>query len=163
MELTNINIKNIGAIYLIITINMFFDLNLAPSCIASSISVCGLIINPTKRQVNNAQIGISTLLLIKSIISRTDIPIQEIKESGPNPKQDGIPISNENANTIPQDLCLLHLNLSQKIETMVSISEIAEVKAAKKTKMKNTVPTIEPNFILLNTFGSVTNINPGPC
>lgn len=162
MELTKIKIKNIGAIYLIITTNIFLDLNLAPPCVASSIMVCGLIINPTKIHVNNAQIGISTLLLIKSIISSTDIPIHEINESGPNPKLDGIPRSSEKAKTTPQATCLLHLNLSRKIETIVSISEIADVKAAKNTRTKKTVPTTVPIFMLLKTLGNVTNINPGP-
>ena len=117
---------------------------------------------PTKKQVNKAHTGINTLLLIKSIISNMDIPIHEIKDSGPKPRQDGIPSASENVKTIRQDLCLLHLNLSQNIETIVSISDIAEVKAAKNTRMKNTVPINAPNRILLKTFGSVTNINPGP-
>lgn len=162
MELTKIKIKNIGAIYLIITTNIFLDLNLAPPCVASSIMVCGLIINPTKIHVNNAHIGINTLLLIKSIISRMDLSIHEINESGPKPKQDGIPRSSEKAKTTPHATCLLHLNLSRKIETIVSIRDIAEVKAAKNTKIKNTVPTTLPIFMLLKTFGNVTNINPGP-
>ena len=163
IELTSISIKKIGAIHFIIAINIFFDLNFSPFRVTSSIIVCGLTTNPTKKQVSNAQIGINTLLLIKSIISKIDIPIHEIKESGPNPRQDGIPRISEKPNTIRQDLCLLHSNLSQKIETMVSISEIAEVNAAKNTRTKNTVPTTEPNCMLSKTFGSVTNINPGPC
>lgn len=162
IELTSINIKNIGAIYFIIAINIFLDLNFSPFRVTSSIIVCGLMINPTNIQVNNAQIGINTLLLIKSIMSRIDLSIHEMNESGPKPKLDGIPRSSENAKTTPHAICLLHLNLSRKIETIVSISEIADVKAAKNTRTKKTVPTTEPIFMLLKTLGNVTNINPGP-
>ena len=80
-------------------------------------------------RVNNAQIGIRMLLLIKSMMSSTDMPIHEINERGPKPRQDGIPIIREKVNTIPHALCLLQFVLSQKIETMVSISDIEEVKA----------------------------------
>lgn len=163
IELTSMRIKKIGAIHLIITTNIFLDLNFSPFLVTSSITACGFITNPTKKQVSNAQIGINILLLIKSIMSKNDMFIQVINESGPKPRQDGVPSARENANTMIQALCLLHLNLSQKMETIVSINEIAEVKAAKNTRIKNIVPIKEPNFMLLKTFGSVTNMSPGPC
>ena len=133
-ELINMRIRKTGAIHFIITTNMVLDLKDAPFLVTSSIIAFGLMINPTKIQVNNAQIGIRMLLLIKSMMSSTDMPIHEINERGPKPRQDGIPIIREKVNTIPHALCLLQFVLSQKIETMVSISDIEEVKAAKNTK-----------------------------
>ena len=57
---------------------------------------------------------------------------------------------------------ILQWNLSRKIDTIVSISEIAEVSAAKSTSRKKAVPMTPPNFMLANTFGSVMNIRDGP-
>mgnify|MGYP007042547392 CR=1 FL=1 len=96
IELIKIAIRKIGAIHLIMTVNIFLLLN-APLSEASTSSMmaCGLITNPTKTQVSTATIGISTLLLIKSIASRMDIPRGLIKSSAPNPREVGIPISSE--------------------------------------------------------------------
>lgn len=48
------------------------------------------------------------------------------------------------------------------METSVSKREIAEVSAAKKTKMKKTAPITVPRAMLLKTFGSILNIRDGP-
>ena len=40
---------------------------------------------------------------------------------------------------------------------MVSTNEIAEVNAAKNTRMKKTAPTACPNGMLINTWGIVIN------
>ena len=55
-----------------------------------------------------------------------------------------------------------HLNLSIKMETIVSIKEMEEVTAAKNTRIKNTVPSTVPRGMLANTFGRVMNISPAP-
>ena len=52
----------------------------------------------------------------------------------PNPKEDGIPIINAITVTIIQVNLRLQWNLSLKIETIVSISEMEEVSAAKNTE-----------------------------
>ena len=62
-----------------------------------------------------------------------------------------------------QDILRFTFSLSINIATMVSISEIAEVIAARNTIKKNAVPIIVPPGIESNTLGSVTNISPGPC
>ena len=161
-ELARISTRKIGAIHLMITVNIFSDLNVTfPSCTSSTIDF-GFMINPTKMQVKNATIGISTLLLMKSIISRTDIPIQLMKPNGPNPREEGIPMINARIKTKIQDFRRVQFNLSMIMETIVSINEIADVSAAKNTRIKNKVPITLPNLILLNTLGSVINIKPGP-
>ena len=48
------------------------------------------------------------------------------------------------------------------MDTTVSMSEIDEVSAAKKTRMKNSVPTNPPKGIDSNTRGRVMNMSPGP-
>ena len=95
-ELIRIAIKKIGAIHLIITMNIFLLLNVPPSeDSTSSMITLGLMINPTKMQVSTATIGMSTLLLMKSIASRIDIPRGLMKSSAPKPRDVGIPISRE--------------------------------------------------------------------
>ncbi len=51
------------------------------------------------------------------------------------------------------------------IDTTVSISEIADVNAAKSTNAKNSAPKIPPPTLpnVANTCGKATNISPGPC
>ena len=48
------------------------------------------------------------------------------------------------------------------METTVSIKEIDEVKAAKKTSIKKIKPIIVPPGILSKIFGRAINISPGP-
>ena len=62
-----------GAIYFITILNNTLPLNL-PVISISSEMVWGFIIYPTRIQVNNATIGIMTLLLIKSNIHLPDDP-----------------------------------------------------------------------------------------
>ena len=145
-----------------ITLNIFSALNVAPFSFASSAIALGLMTKPTKIQVKNATIGINTLLLMKSMISSTDIPIQLMKLSGPNPREDGIPTISENTNTRMQERLRGQCNLSMMKDTMVSINEMDEVSAANNTNKKNNVPMTPPKRILSNTFGSVINISPGP-
>ena len=47
-------------------------------------------------------------------------------------------------------------------ETIVSISEIEDVSAARATRTKKTIPIILPPRIERKTLGRVTNISPGP-
>jgi hypothetical protein len=49
-----------------------------------------------------------------------------------------------------------------KIDTIVSIKEMAEVSAAKNTNKKKMIPMNFPNGMDKNTFGNVINISPGP-
>ena len=53
-------------------------------------------------------------------------------------------------------------NLSIRTATSVSSSEMEEVSAASNTKIKNTAAITLEKAILLNTFGSITNIKDGP-
>ena len=103
------------------------------------------------------------LLLRKSNASRIDKLRNVMSLQIPNPKEDGIPIINAITVTIIQVNLRLQWNLSLKIETIVSISEMEEVSAAKNTRIKKRVPIAPPIGMLLNTFGSITNISPGPC
>ena len=130
-ELTRIAIKQIGAIHLIITTNNFSPLNVPSELFTSSITTFGLMTNPTKIQVKNARIGINMLLLRKSNASRIDKLRNVMSLQIPNPKEDGIPIINAITVTIIQVNLRLQWNLSLKIETIVSISEMEEVSAAK--------------------------------
>ena len=147
---------------MIMTLNSFSALNLPSVSFTSSDIVFGRIMNPTKIQVPNATIGIRTLLLTKSMISSTDMPIQLMKLSGPKPSEDGAPKISARTATKRHAFLRPQWNLSRKMDTMVSIREIADVKAAKNTSRKKIVPIAPPNFMLANTFGSVMNISPGP-
>lgn len=162
MEVPKIKTKKIGHIHLIITANNFSLLNVPSVTLTSSAIDFGPITKPTRIHVKNATIGIITLLLIKSNASRIDIPSGAMWLQIPNPKEDGIPISNANAVTRRQVNFLPQPVLSRMIETIVSIKEIEDVRAAKNTNMKNVVPINPPIGMLLNTFGSVMNISPGP-
>ena len=75
---------------------------------------------------HTATIGISTLLLMKSIASRMDIPRGLIKSSAPNPREVGIRSAGIDRHQNTGELSD-HLNLSMKIETIVSIKEMEEV------------------------------------
>ena len=162
MELTKIAIRHTGAIHLIITENNLSPLNCVFPIFTSSAIVFGLITKPTKMQVKNARIGINTLLLIKSNVSKMERPINLMCDHIPNPSEDGSPIRSAMMVTTPQVNFLFQWNLSRRIDTMVSIKEMADVSAAKNTSRKNNVPITSPIGILSNTFGRVTNISPGP-
>ena len=161
-ELTRIRIRNTGVIHLIMTVNSFSPTNLPLLLRTSSEIVFGPTKKPTKMQVKKATIGIMTLLLMKSMISRMVMPAQVMKESGPNPREDGIPITRARTATKMQADFRLQWNLSRKMDTMVSIREMEEVSAAKMTSRKKAAPTAFPNCMLSNTFGSMTNIRLGP-
>ena len=85
-----------------------------------------------------------------------------MKSKTPKPRQGKTPIATAQMKTINVALCLDQPSLSLKIETIVSISEIADVNAANKTNMKNTVPITLPKGMLSKTLGNVTNISDGP-
>lgn len=142
--------------------NSFSPLNVPSVTFTSSATTSGFNINPTSTQVKNAAIGIITLLLIKSNESRMDMFRNVICPQIPNPSDEGIPIINAIIVIKIHANLRLQLNLSLKMDTIVSIKEIDEVSAAKNTNIKNAVPTKLPIGMLLNTFGNVTNINPGP-
>ena len=124
---------------MIITTNNFSPLNVPSELFTSSITTFGLMTNPTKIQVKNARIGINMLLLRKSNASRIDKLRNVMSLQIPNPKEDGIPIINAITVTIIQVNLRLQWNLSLKIETIVSISEMEEVSAAKNTRIKRKI------------------------
>ena len=80
----------------------------------------------------------------------------------PKPSEEGIPIAIQYIVTITVVLRLFHLNLSIRIDTIVSIKEMELVSAAKNTRIKKAPPMICPPVMVSNTFGSVMNISPGP-
>lgn len=67
-------IRQIGATYLIITLNKPFLLKASPLRVTSSVIAFGLITQPIRIQVKNATIGIRILLLKKSKNERISIP-----------------------------------------------------------------------------------------
>ena len=84
-----------------------------------------------------------------------------------NPRQEGNPITRAPIPTRIQAFNRVSLSLSQRMETMVSIREMLDVKAAKNTKTKKIHPMTLlsqgiPPLIRSNTWGRVWNINPGP-
>ena len=95
-------------------------------------------------QVSNATMGIITLLLAKSNISRKVIPPKVTWLSAPNPKVESRPNATEPRNTTRQAAFLFQPSLSQTMDTTVSIKEMEDVIAAKKTSRKNTAPIILP-------------------
>ena len=117
---------------------------------------------PTKIQVKNATIGISTVLLIKSKKSRNCMPSILMESKTPKPKAEGTPNAREITNAMIHVLILDQCSFSIIIETIVSNKEIEEVNAANNTRIKNAVPITEPNCIFANTFGSAMNIRDGP-
>ena len=124
--------------------------------------VLSLPVSVLKRQVANATIGISKLLLTKSKRSRNCIPRTLTSAQALNPSADGRPSKSETPSTLRQAHNLLSLNLSITTETIVSIREIAEVRAAKRTIIKKIVPITPPPGIELKILGNVMNISPGP-
>lgn len=155
--------KIIGAIHLIITVNNFSLLNCPSDDLTSSEITFGPTTNPIRIHVSSATIGMITLLLIKSKVSRIDMfPKNVMSLHALKPNADGIPIAKQKIVTTIHVKVLFQWNLSQRIETIVSINEIEEVSAAKNTNMKKSVPIAPPNAMLLNTFGNVMNIRLGP-
>ena len=55
-----------------------------------------------------------------------------------------------------------HPSSSEIVETLVSIREMALVRAASSTRRKKVKPAIPPKPMLANTFGRVINIRDGP-
>ena len=83
----------------------------------------------------------------------------------PYPRQDKVPSARQIITEINMALSLFpFVNLSSIVDTTASRSEIEEVSAAKSTRMKNKLPTINPigEGKLINTLGKTTNIRPGP-
>ena len=161
-ELPRISRRNTGVIHLIITVKSFSPTNFPLVTFTSSEIAFGPMKNPTKIQVKKATIGISTLLLTKSMISRMVMFAQVMKPNGPNPREDGMPSTSDRTVTKIHAFFLLQWNLSRKMDTMVSISEMEEVRAAKITSRKKAAPMAPPMGMLLNTFGRMTNIRLGP-
>src|SRR5699024_4568685 len=83
--------KRMGATQRIITLNSFSLLNECPFILTSDETTSVPTICPINTQVSSATIGIRTELEIKSKKSRNAIPRMLINESGPYPRQDGIP------------------------------------------------------------------------
>ena len=161
MDDNKISRVKIGATYLIITVNKVLALK-GPPRSNSAISDLGFIIYPTKIQVANAVIGIIILLLRKSNRSRNCMPIILTVLHALYPRQDSSPSATQIPNTrIHADLRPIP-SLSRKMETIVSMREIAEVSAANSTIIKNVAPMMDPPGMVAKTLGNVTNISPGP-
>ena len=143
----------IGAKYLITITNRFLSLNL-PVNSTSSIIDFGFITYPIKIHVRNAAIGIITLFEMKSKNVRKSIPITFMLLHAPLPSDEGTPRRSDTKSTSTQDLFLVSLNLSQNKDTTVSISEIDDVSAAKRTRRKKSAPINAPPFMLSKTLGS---------
>ena len=75
---------------------------------------------------------------------------------------DGTPRTTQMIRVAMIAFVLENLNSSWKLATTASMREIADVRAAKNTRMKNVAPMKPPAVMLLNTLGSVMNIRPGP-
>lgn len=151
-----------GAIYLITMVNNFFALNLFPFVSASSSKFLGFKKYPTKIQVRSAVRGIIMLLQRESKKSRKSLPKIVISLNAPCANAEGIPSMTHNASTIKQQGILPKFVLSLIMDTTVSISETDDVKAAKKTRAKNTVAITCPPAMPSKTLGNVINISPGP-
>ena len=112
--------------------------------------------------MRSATIGISTLLLTKSNISRIESPPMLMKTQTPKPSDEGIPKTTQPMKTAIQVKRLPQPNLSLKMDTTVYIREMEDVSAAKNTIMKNTAPMTAPPGIVSKTLGKVSNISVGP-
>lgn len=159
--------RQMGAIYLIMTVNSFSILNFPFSPTSSEIDLAPTTY-PTKIQVKKATMGIKMELLRKSkksrmvMLPRKVTPLQMLK-----PRQEGRPMTSAPIPTSRQAFSRVSFSLSQRMETMVSIREIPEVNAAKNTKIKKMQPMMllsqgMPPLIRSNTWGRVWNISPGP-
>lgn len=144
IDVTRMITRQIGATYLIITLNKPFLLKDSPLRVTSSVIALGLITQPMRIQVKSATIGIRILLLKKSKNERRSIPKIVKSAQIPFPSDDGIPIARQRPITIRQPTFLEIWNLSIIEETIASIIEIALVIAAKKTRIKNSRAIIEP-------------------
>ena len=141
----NANVRKIriiqtGATYLITIVKSFFALKRFPFVSASSRSVLGLRIYPTKIHVRRAVIGIIMLLQRESKKLKKWFPKILIWFNEPKDKAESVPKIAEITITVTQETIRFILNLSRKIETTVSISETDEVSAARKTSAKKSVP-----------------------
>ena len=87
-------------------------------------------------QVRSATIGIIILLLRKSRKSKICLPKIVTWLRSLYPKTENIPKTNENPATMIQAGILLTFHFSIITETIVSISEIEDVSAAKTTSTK---------------------------
>ena len=129
---------------MIITLNIFSPLNVPSVTLTSSATNFGLRMKPTMIHVKIARIGIITLFEMKSKKSRLLIPSGAIPEQIPCHNDDGIPNTNVKIVTAIQAFFLPQPVLSRRIETIVSIKEIEEVRAAKNTNTKKAVPRNPP-------------------
>lgn len=158
---------NIPLIFQLLMLEVAIDgLRLAalntPSMLSTPLSViAGLVMG--EFSVKSGWFNSEVMLYMAFVaVANIDSPIQLMKASGPNPREDGTPRRSDSAVTNKQVAFLVQWNLSWKIDTIVSIREIADVSAAKNTITKNRHPIKPPSFILSNTFGRVINIRPGP-
>ena len=127
-ELPRIRIRKTGVTHLIMTVNSFSPTNFPWDAFTSSDTAFGPMKKPTKMQVKKATMGMSTLLLTKSMISRIVMFAQVMKPKGPNPREDGMPMTRDSTVTKMQAPFRLQWNLSRKMDTMVSIREMEDVR-----------------------------------
>ena len=109
--------------------------------------------------MNTPPSGSRTLDEMKSIASRKSLPATfrpPVREMA-----DGTPIAKM---TIPRTHAALARGhpLSMKYAHTTSSSEMEDVSAAMKSRMKNSADQIIPPVIFAKTPGSVTNVRPGP-
>lgn len=161
MELIKIIAIHIGAKYFKKRVYSFFRWNAEEYSTSSTI-----FFKPTARiinkQVERAAKGIIIELVRKSKKSRNAIPKICTKSNVPYPNDDAVPT---NAMTTPiskQHLGRLQWSSSSKEDTLVSIKEIALVKAANRNIRKKAMPTTDPIPILENILGSVIKVREGP-
>ena len=115
-----------------------------------------------RTQVAKAETGIMMEFVRKSKKVRISIPKMVKEARGPNPSEEREPSTIIRMNTAKVEKLRLQPHSSWKVETLVSAREIAEVRAAKRTSVKNTTPTRVPSPMLAKTFGMVMNMRDGP-
>ena len=115
-----------------------------------------------RTQVAKAETGIMMEFVRKSKKVRISMPKMVKEARGPNPSEEREPSTIIRMNTAKVEKLRLQPHSSWKVETLVSAREIAEVRAAKRTSVKNTTPTRVPSPMLAKTFGMVMNMSDGP-
>ena len=128
----------------------------------SFISKSLLILFGTNNEIASTPNGSNTLLTAKSTKSKNVFPKTFTSLITPNDRAHGIPTA-KMSNPIINDAEGRFFSLSFATDaTTISSIEIAEVKVAKKNKIKNIIKKNCPNGIFANTAGRTMNNKPGP-
>ena len=126
-----------------------------PSRSTSSSTFAIVIYRVTRMQIASAAMGIITEFVRKSKKSRNGMPIRVMKDSGPYPSPDRVPRPIMITAVTVVETKRLQPNSSVRVETTLSVSAIALVTAANRTRTKNRIPTILPKPMLAKIFGIV--------